>query len=85
MVHVASRAHAEPARVGFVVTTALGPAVRRNRVKRRLRALMASRLSGVPAGALLVVRATPQASAASFEELAADLDRCLSRVGLPPR
>ena len=80
--HVASRSEDEPAKVGFVVTKALGPAVRRNRVKRRLRTLMGPRLGAVPAGALLVVRATPQAVTASFDELAADLDRCLARVGL---
>jgi ribonuclease P protein component len=69
----------EPARVGFVVSKAVGPSVARNRVKRRLRHLARARLSLLPEGSLLVVRALPPAAAASSEELAADLDRCLDR------
>ena len=67
------------ARVGFVVSKAVGPAVVRNRVKRRLRHAARARVGLLPDGALLVVRAQPAAAAATFEELAADLDRCLDR------
>jgi ribonuclease P protein component len=67
------------ARVGFVVSKAVGNAVVRNRVKRRLRHVARARVSLLPDGALLVVRAQPPAAAASYEELAADLDRCLDR------
>lgn len=66
-------------RVGFVVSKAVGGAVVRNRVKRRLRHAARERLERLPAGALLVVRALPPAAAASYQELAADLDRCLDR------
>ena len=85
VLHLAARADEEPPRVGFVVTRAIGPAVRRNRVKRRLRALMLERLPLVPTGALLVVRAMPHAATATYADLAADLDRCLGRAGLPRR
>jgi ribonuclease P protein component len=68
------------ARVGLVVSRAVGPAVVRNRVKRRLRALATARLGQLPAGALLVVRANPAAAAASSELLGSELDRALSRV-----
>jgi ribonuclease P protein component len=67
------------ARVGFVVSKAVGNAVVRNRVKRRLRHVARGRVSLLPDGALLVVRAQPPAASASYEELAADLDRCLDR------
>ncbi len=67
-------------RAGFVVSKAVGTAVTRNRVKRRLRHLVAERLDGLPAHALLVVRALPAAAAASYDELARELDRCLARV-----
>jgi len=67
-------------RVGFVVSKAVGGAVVRNRVKRRLRALVAARLGLLPLGTDLVVRANPVAAQASSAEMAADLDRLLARV-----
>jgi len=71
-------------RVGLVVSKAVGSAVVRNRVKRRLRHAARARIALLPQDALLVVRALPAASTASYEELAADLDRCLDRsVGIP--
>jgi ribonuclease P protein component len=71
---------AEPARVGFVVNKAVGNAVLRNRVHRRLRAVMAAQLPGLPAGSLTVVRALPPSGSSSFEELTADVQAALSRV-----
>lgn len=73
-------ASAEPPRAGFVVSKAVGPAVVRNRVKRRLRHLVRDRLPTLPEAAWVVVRATPAAAGASYRELDADLDRCLGRV-----
>jgi ribonuclease P protein component len=70
----------EPARVGFVVNKAVGNAVVRNRVRRRLRHLANVRLSSLPVGSELVVRALPPAAALSSAELGVELDRCLQRV-----
>jgi ribonuclease P protein component len=70
----------EPPRVGFVVSRAVGPAVTRNRVKRRLRALMRGYLQSLPGGSLLVVRANAAAAHASHPDLAADLDSVISRL-----
>jgi ribonuclease P protein component len=71
-------------RVGFVVSKAVGNAVVRNRVKRRLRHLAQPRIASLSAGSLLVVRALPASAGASSTELAADLDRCLDRsIGTP--
>ena len=67
-------------RVGFVVSRAVGGAVIRNRVRRRLRHLMRDRLAALPAQSLLVVRAQPAAAGADFRDLGEDLDRCLQRV-----
>lgn len=67
-------------RVGFVVSKAVGAAVTRNRLKRRLRHLVHRRLGELPAGAMLVVRALPPAGAADADGLSADLDRALRRV-----
>jgi len=66
--------------VGFVVSKAVGNAVVRNRVKRRLRHVTRERLTTLPGSCMLVVRALPAAAVASSSELAADLDRCLLRV-----
>lgn len=73
-------APAAPARVGFVVSRAVGPAVTRNLVKRRLRHLVRERLACLPLGSLLVVRALPAAAATPYAGLADDLDRQLARV-----
>lgn len=69
---------AEPARVGFVVSRAVGGAVRRNRVQRRLRAILARAELGE--GTLVVVRARPSAAEASFEELRREARRLLQRA-----
>jgi ribonuclease P protein component len=66
--------------VGFVVSKAVGGAVVRNQVKRRLRHLARERLTSLPGSAVLVVRALPPAASASSAELGADLDRALARV-----
>ncbi|MEU6893170.1 ribonuclease P protein component [Streptomyces sp. NPDC046557] len=67
-------------RAGFVVSKAVGNAVVRNRVKRRLRHLVRGRLSRLPAGSLVVVRALPGAGDAGLDELARDLDVALERL-----
>src|SRR5829696_7010130 len=54
-------------RIGFVVSGALGNAVTRNRVRRRLRHLAASHVADTPAGMDLVVRALPRAATAPAE------------------
>lgn len=81
VVHSSSSEEIEP-RIGFVVSKSVGVAVVRNLVKRRLRHLIRERLSALPAGLMLVVRALPAASGASYDELGADLDRALQRVGV---
>ncbi len=70
-------------RGGFVVSKAVGNAVTRNRVKRRLRHLVREQLDSLPAGAALVVRAAPSAASAGYAELREDLARCLKRAAAP--
>jgi len=67
-----------PSRAGFVVSKAVGNAVVRNKVRRRLRHLVRERLAGLPAGSTLVVRALPQAAEVSYARLGADLDAALA-------
>lgn len=68
------------ARVGLVVSKAVGNSVVRNQVKRRLRHLAREYVSTLPGSAVLVVRALPAAAGASSVELRADLARCLDRT-----
>jgi len=72
-----------PVRAGFVVSKAVGGAVIRNRVRRRLRHLVRERLAGLPAGTTLVVRALPDAAEASYARLGADLDAALAAARAP--
>lgn len=67
-------------KVGFVVSRAVGSAVVRNRVKRRLRELMRGRIASLPGGCLLVLRAHPAAAGVRQADLAADLDLVLERL-----
>lgn len=65
---------AHPPLVGFVVSKAVGNAVVRNKVRRRLRSVLRGYLPTLPGGSLLVIRAHPQAAAARQADLAAELD-----------
>ncbi len=80
VVHLATDPDATVPLVGFVVSKAVGNAVLRNRVQRRLRHLAREQLSALPGSGMLVVRALPPAASASSAELGADLNRCLLRV-----
>jgi ribonuclease P protein component len=70
----------EPTRVGFIVPRSVGNAVTRNRVTRRLRHLMRARVADFSAPCVVVVRALPPASEASYAELARDLDHALAKA-----
>lgn len=83
--HLAVVGDDTPVRVGFVVNKAVGGAVTRNTVRRRLRHLLRERLDRLGAGSLLVIRALPASAAASSGQLAGDLDAVLASVLRPRR
>ena len=80
VVHLLGAGQQGPPRVGFVVSKAVGGAVVRNTVTRRLRAAVRDRLGELPPGSLLVVRALPAAATAGYAELVVDLDGALERL-----
>ncbi|WP_168582847.1 ribonuclease P protein component [Gephyromycinifex aptenodytis] len=80
VVHAHPCAAGTVARVGFVVSRKVGNSVVRNRVKRRLRALMAAHLEELPAGYDIVVRANPAAAQADYLTLGSSLAKLLPRV-----
>ena len=66
-------------RIGLVVSQALGIAVERNKVKRRLRAIVRAQLPCLPGGRV-VIRALPAAASADFRSLAADVRHCVGQL-----
>jgi len=87
VLHIVSRDDEQPVHVGLVVGRAVGNAVTRNTVKRRLRHLVATRLDALPQAATLVIRANPSAATTGWSGLGTDLDSCLRRLdrGHAPR
>jgi ribonuclease P protein component len=69
VVHAARLPEEADRRVGFVVGRSVGGAVTRNRVRRRLRHLVAAELTRTPDGVGIVVRALPRAASAPAEVL----------------
>jgi ribonuclease P protein component len=80
VVHQLIRPDAGPARVGFVVSKAVGTSVVRHRVTRRLRHVVRDRLIVLPQHSNTVVRALAEAASADSSVLAADLDAALARL-----
>ena len=62
------------------MSKAVGGSVVRHRVVRRLRHVVRDRLTTLPAGSRLVVRALPPAATATSAELAANLDAGLAKA-----
>ena len=58
---------------GFAVSRTVGGAVVRNRVTRRLRAIVAEILPDLPQGTKVVVRALPASASASYAQLKTDV------------
>lgn len=73
----AVRSQNQPSRFGFIVSKAVGNAVTRNLVKRRLREAAASTLRARPEGLDVVVRALPASAQASWAELSKDYESAL--------
>lgn len=68
-----------PTRIGFAVSRAVGGAVERNRVRRRLRELIRERYAEMQTGWDLLLIAKPQAARASYAELRDALGSLLRR------
>ena len=81
VVYVLRRDELEPTRFGFIVGKAVGTAVKRNRVRRRLRAIGRGVLESRPAGADIVVRALPGSSEASWDMLSGEVVGAIDRSG----
>jgi ribonuclease P protein component len=78
VLYTASIEAGEPTRIGFIVSKAVGNAVTRNLVKRRLREAGALSLHTHGTGLAVVVRALPAAASASWEQLLSDYNAALA-------
>ena len=68
----AGKQDGSPTRFGFIVSKAIGNAVTRNLVKRRLREVASQSLAAHGVGFDVVVRALPPAAGASWDDLSAE-------------
>ena len=80
VVHCRPVADREQPHVGFVVPKAVGGAVTRNKVRRRLRGLVVELSDALPQGADVVVRALPPAARADYAALGQDYRGALARA-----
>jgi len=69
-------------RVGLIVSKAVGDAVTRHAVARRLRAAASVALDGVDTACTVVIRALPSAATVSSDVLAHQLSSALGKSGL---
>ena len=70
-----------PARFGFIVSKAVGGAVARNTVRRRLKAVCRDELPELAPGYDIVVRALPGSVQASWTTLQGEIRRAVDKVG----
>ncbi|WP_081611644.1 MULTISPECIES: ribonuclease P protein component [Leucobacter] len=69
-----------PARFGFIISKAVGNAVTRNLVRRRMKSVVERRIRSGIRGVDVVFRALPAAAGAPFSELEREMNRALDRV-----
>lgn len=81
--YVRSRESGTDARFGFIVSKKVGNAVRRNLVRRRLKAVCHDALVGGVRGVDVVVRALPGAADAEFGTLRSEVLDALARRARP--
>jgi ribonuclease P protein component len=74
----------DPVRFGFIVAKNVGNAVRRNRVRRRLKAAGFSLLLTVRPGTDVVIRALPSANNVSWPELCSEVAGALGKFQRQP-
>lgn len=79
VVHVIDTGEPRPPRFGFIVSKAVGGAVTRNTVRRRLKAICLEATPRLRPGADIVIRAFPASAEASYTDLRHDIVRGLER------
>lgn len=70
----------EPTRFGFIVSKKVGNAVTRNTVRRRLKAVSAELLPGLPSGCAVVVRVLPGMEQTAWVTLQEEIASAVTRA-----
>lgn len=78
--HAVFRSPEDPARFGFIVSKAVGNAVTRNLVRRRLKSIAQRQIVEGCAGIDVVFRMLPASASASYTELEVEAHRALSKI-----
>ena len=79
--HAVSRVSPDdPARFGFIVSKAVGNAVTRNLVRRRMKSIVETQINNGFMGYDVVFRLLPSASGADFSDLETEVSRALERI-----
>jgi ribonuclease P protein component len=79
VVYVRRSAPSDPTRFGFIVSKAVGNAVHRNLVTRRLRSVARDQLETRPVGLDVVVRALPGCAEVSWDTLHSHVSEAIDR------
>jgi ribonuclease P protein component len=79
IVHVVNHGTADPSRCGVIVSRAVGNAVTRNRVRRRLRAIGREVLGDLGSGCDIVMRALPGSPEVDWATLHAEVTDSIRR------
>ncbi|MCS4535488.1 ribonuclease P protein component [Corynebacterium sp. HS2168-gen11] len=77
---VADPVLSRPPKIGLVVSKAIGNAVTRHAVSRKLRHIMAAEIPTLADNDLVVIRALPPAATASTDQLQHDIQRALEKI-----
>lgn len=78
--HAVLRTPEDPARFGFIISKAVGNAVTRNLIRRRMKTVVERRIQQGITGVDVVFRALPAVTSASFEELEEEMNRGIDRA-----
>lgn len=78
--HAVFRTQEQPARFGFIVSKAVGNAVTRNLVRRRLKSIAQQRISDGLTGVDIVFRMLPASAKVTFAELQSEVNRALNKI-----
>jgi ribonuclease P protein component len=70
-------------RVAYAISRAVGPATTRNRIRRRLRAIMRDLAPTLPRASILIA-VTPATTELTFEQLRVELTALMARLPSPP-
>ena len=82
VVSLLGRQTGDPARFGFIVTKKVGNAVKRNLVRRRMKAIAWELLDGGFTGADVVVRALPTSAEAGWSTLRTEISSVLGGTAM---